>query len=150
MARVSIGNHSAHMVPRTERDRIRRFYLEALGARLMRVRPDADDFRLGDAFYMAVMYGDQPDESEFQRTGKSIWLELRSDDVEETKRRILDFGVRPLEIPDPHLYFQAPGGQVFRLVGVGEDLSHYEGTGEGPDVARVTEAIARAVTSPAR
>jgi len=25
------------------------------------------------------------------------------------------------------LYFQAPGGQVFRLVGINEDLSIYEG-----------------------
>jgi len=28
-------------------------------------------------------------------------------------------------VPDPHLYFQAPGGQVFRLVGTNEDLSKY-------------------------
>lgn len=27
------------------------------------------------------------------------------------------------------LYFQAPGGQVFRLVGKHEDLSDYEGSG---------------------
>ena len=142
MPRVSIGNHGAHIVARTERERVRRFYVEALGARIMRVRPDADDLRLGENFYMSIMYGDQPDESEFQRSGKSIWLELKSDDVQETTRRILRLGGRMLAIPDPHLYFQAPGGQVFRLVGVDEDLAKYEGTGEGPDVARVTEAIA--------
>ena len=28
---------------------------------------------------------------------------------------------------DAHLYFQTPGGQVFRLVGSNEDLSLYEG-----------------------
>jgi hypothetical protein len=57
------------------------------------------------------------------------------------RQRILDFGVRKLDIPDPHLYFQAPGGQVFRLVGINEDMSKYEGTGEGPDVAKVKEAL---------
>jgi hypothetical protein len=31
-------------------------------------------------------------------------------------------------VPDPHLYFQAPGGQVFRLVGINQDLSLYEGS----------------------
>ncbi|MGH7649141.1 MAG: hypothetical protein ACREND_13575, partial [Gemmatimonadaceae bacterium] len=31
-----------------------------------------------------------------------------------------------LDVPDAHLYFQAPGGQVFRLVGIHEDLSVYE------------------------
>jgi hypothetical protein len=47
------------------------------------------------------------------------------------RQRIVGFGVRVLEVPDPHLYFQAPGGQVFRLVGINEDLSQYEGTEHG-------------------
>jgi len=148
MANVIFGNHTAHIVPRAERKRVRKFYLEILGAKLMRVREDADDILLGDNFYMGILYGDHADESEFQRTGKSIWLELKSDNVGELTRKILDFGVRRLEIPDPHLYFQAPGGQVFRLVSVDEDLSKYEGTGVGPDVAKVKEAIKKeAMTS---
>jgi hypothetical protein len=56
-------------------------------------------------------------------------------------RKILDFGVRKLDLPDPHLYFQAPGGQVLRLVGIDEDLSFYEGAGEGPDVTKKKEAL---------
>jgi hypothetical protein len=44
------------------------------------------------------------------------------------KQKILAFGVKKLEVPDPHLYFQAPGGQVFRLVDINEDLSLYEGS----------------------
>jgi hypothetical protein len=43
------------------------------------------------------------------------------------RQNITAFGVRVLDVPDPHLYFQAPGGQMFRLVGVNEDLSKYEG-----------------------
>ena len=58
-------------------------------------------------------------------------------------QRILDFGVRKLDIPDPHLYFQAPGGQVLRLVGINEDLSKYEGVGEGPNVAKAMETVKR-------
>jgi hypothetical protein len=96
---------------------------------------------MGDGFYMAFMYGDDADESEFLRTGKSAWLEIKSDGVEEMRQRILDFGVRKLDIPDPHLYFQAPGGQVLRLVGIDEDLSKYEGVGEGPDQTKVREPI---------
>jgi hypothetical protein len=62
--------------------------------------------------------------------------------VEETSRKILESGfVRKLEIPDPHLYFQAPGGQCLRLVGIDEDLSFYEGAGEGPDVAKAKAAV---------
>jgi hypothetical protein len=59
---------------------------------------------------------------------KAIFLELRADDVEEVKRKITAFGVKVLPVPDSHLYFQAPGGQVFRLVGINEDLSKYEGS----------------------
>ena len=60
------------------------------------------------------------------------------------RRRLLESGlVRKPEVPDPHLYFQAPGGQCLRLVGIDEDLSSYDGAGEGPTVARVKEALRR-------
>jgi hypothetical protein len=59
---------------------------------------------------------------------EAIYLELQADDVEALRQRIVDFGVKVLDMPDPHLYFQAPGGQVFRLVGINENLSKYEGT----------------------
>jgi hypothetical protein len=72
-----------------------------------------------------------------------MWLEIKSDNVEELKKKILDFGVRKLDVPDPHLYFQAPGGQCWRLVGINEDLSFYEGMGKGPDVAKVKEGANR-------
>jgi hypothetical protein len=57
------------------------------------------------------------------------------------KKKILDFGAMKLNIPDPHLYFQAPGGQVLRLVGIDEDMSFYEGSGEGPNVAKIKETL---------
>jgi len=96
---------------------------------------------LREDFYIVFLYGDVADESEFLRTARSIWLEIKSDNVPEMTRKILDFGVRKLELPDPHLYFQAPGGQCLRLVGTDEDLSFYEGTGEGPNVAKIKEAL---------
>jgi hypothetical protein len=52
----------------------------------------------------------------------------KTDNTEEMKQKILAFGVKKLDVPDAHLYFQAPGGQVFRLVGINEDLSMYEGS----------------------
>ena len=74
----------------------------------------------------------------------SVWLEIKSDNVEEMRRKILESGlVRKLDIPDPHLYFQASGGQCLRLVGIDEDLSFYEGAGEGPNVERVKKAVER-------
>jgi hypothetical protein len=59
---------------------------------------------------------------------KATYLELKADDVEALRQEIVAFGVRVLDMDDPHLYFQAPGGQVLRLVRLDEDLSKYEGT----------------------
>jgi catechol 2,3-dioxygenase-like lactoylglutathione lyase family enzyme len=131
MTKITFGNHSAIRVPRSEKDRIRRFYRDVLGATITRVGDQKDDIRLGDDFYIAFLYEDEGaalGEDDFL---KAIYLELKADDVEEMRQRIVAFGVRVLEVPDPHLYFQAPGGQVFRLAGTAEDLSRYEGTEHG-------------------
>jgi catechol 2,3-dioxygenase-like lactoylglutathione lyase family enzyme len=131
MAKATLGNHSALRVPRTERDRIRRFYRDVLGCEIARESEQKDDVRMGDDFYIAFLYEDDDvalDEGGFL---KAIYLELKADDVEEMRGNVVAFGVKVLEVPDPHLYFQAPGGQVFRLVGTGEDLSRYEGTEHG-------------------
>ena len=131
MAKVIFGNHSAIRVPRTERDKIRNFYRDVLGGEITREGDQKDDIRLGDGFYIAFLYEDEGaalDESGFM---KAIYLELKTDNVEEMRQKIVAFGVKVLEVPDPHLYFQAPGGQVLRLVGIDEDLSKYEGTEHG-------------------
>jgi catechol 2,3-dioxygenase-like lactoylglutathione lyase family enzyme len=143
MAKVVFGNHSSVIVPRQERDRIRHFYCDVLGGEITKAQDERDFIRLGGNFYIVFLYGDVPDASEFVRTARSIWLEIKSDDVEEMRRRILAAGVRKLEVPDHHLYFQAPGGQVLRLVGIDEDLSFYEGAAEGPNVGKWKEAIGR-------
>ena len=122
-------------------DNIRKFYCDVLGGSLTKVDAERDFIRLGDDFHV-VLYGDVTDESDFLRSARAVWLELKSDNAEETSREILESGlVRKLEVPDPHLYFQAPGGQCLRLVGIDEDLSFYEGAGEGPNVASIKEAL---------
>ena len=141
MAKVIVGNHSSVLVPRQDRESIRKFYGDVLGGKIVKAEPERDFVRLGEDFYIAFLYGDVADESEFLRSARSVWLEIKSDDVEEMTRKILDSGVRKLEVPDPHLYFQAPGGQCLRLVGIDEDLAFYEGAGEGPNVAKVKEAL---------
>lgn len=56
------------------------------------------------------------------------WLEIRSDHPEELETKIRAFGVFEIEsaVHKKHLYFQAPGGQVYRIVKNGEDLSRFE------------------------
>jgi catechol 2,3-dioxygenase-like lactoylglutathione lyase family enzyme len=142
MAKIALGNHSALRVRRADREKIRSFYRDVLGCRITRELDDKDDVRLGDDFHISFLYGsgsaDDPTKGVTYAAAdvlpegdflKAIFLELKTDDVDDTRRRIVASGVRLLDVPDPHLYFQAPGGQVFRLVGIGEDLSKYEGNG---------------------
>jgi len=113
MAKVIVGNHSSVLVPRQDRDNIRKFYCDVLGGKITKADPDRDFIRLGETFYIAFLYGDVLDAGEFQRSARSIWLEIKSDNVEDLRRKILDSGfVRKLDLPDPHLYFQAPGGSA--------------------------------------
>jgi len=141
LAKVIFGNHSSVLVPRQDRDSIRKFYCDVLGGKITKADPDRDFMRVGEDFYIGFLYGEVPDESEFLRTARSVWLEIKSENVEEMTKKILDFGVRKLAVPDPHLYFQAPGGQCLRLVGLDEDLCFYEGAGEGPNVAKIKAAL---------
>jgi catechol 2,3-dioxygenase-like lactoylglutathione lyase family enzyme len=128
MTKVTFGSHAAMVVAQEERDRLRQFYRDVLGCELVRETDEKDDVRIGEDFYLAVLYENEGvalDEGDFSR---AIYLELQTDDVETMRKRIVAFGVKVLEVEDPHIYFQAPGGQVFRMVGIGEDLSRYEGT----------------------
>jgi hypothetical protein len=80
---------------------------------------------MGDDVFVTFLYEDSAlAESEWL---KSIWLEIKADDVPAMKQKIIAFGVKEVNSRDKaHLYFQAPGGQVFRLVGTDEDLSRFE------------------------
>lgn len=123
MAKVILGNHMAVFAAPSERDRIRTFYCDALGCKLNVKTDEVDRFQMADVHIIFVYQSSALEESSFL---KAMYLELKADQPEEMKKRILAFGVKKVDVPDPHLYFQAPGGQVFRLVGISEDLSVYE------------------------
>jgi len=123
MAKVILGNHSALFTARSEQDRIRKFYCDVLGCKVRVKTDEVDRLQLDDFHFCFVWQGSALDESNFL---KAIYLELKTDDTEEMRQKILAFGVKKIDVPDPHLYFQAPGGQVFKLVGMNKDLSKYE------------------------
>ena len=46
----------------------------------------------------------------------AAWMEIKVADPADWKARLQAFGVKEVDYPDPtRFYFQAPGGQVFRL-----------------------------------
>lgn len=125
MRTATIGNHAKLTALRAERARIRDFYQGVLGCEITRRSDELDFFRLGDGFFFAVVNDDAvlpPDEQL-----KAAWLELKVDDPEVLTKRVRAFGVREIETWEKgRLYFQAPGGQVFRIAGAREDLSRFE------------------------
>jgi catechol 2,3-dioxygenase-like lactoylglutathione lyase family enzyme len=148
MAKVIIGNASAITVPRQDRDSIRRFYCDVLGGKIVKEDKEKDICRLEEDFYILFRYGDVPDKSEFLLSPRSLWLQIKSDNVEEMTRKILDFGARKIDLPSglpdsvPYLYFQAPGGQCFQMLPINEDQSYYKGAGDSPNLAKEKEAEA--------
>jgi hypothetical protein len=84
MAKVMFGNHSSVIVPPQDRDNISKFYCDVLGGKITKEESDRDFLRLGEDFYIAFLYGDVQDESEFLRTARSIWLEIKSDNERQS------------------------------------------------------------------
>jgi hypothetical protein len=49
----------------------------------------------------------------------STWVEFRTPNIEEAHRKLRDAGIREFRHPgSSHVYFSAPGGQVFRLLDI--------------------------------
>ena len=125
MTNVSLGEHSKLTANPAERDRVRKFYTQVLGCPATKESGKIDIFRIGSDFSLGVVY----DNSALSAADglKSIWLELRTPEPEALKARILEFGIQEASFWDKeHFYFQAPGGQVFRLVGKTEDMSRWQ------------------------
>jgi Glyoxalase-like domain len=123
MARVILGNHMAVFAAKSEQDRIRKFYGDILGCRVNVEADVVDRFQLYDVHFCFVYQDTALAAEDFL---KATYLELKAENLDNLRERILAFGATQVDIPDPHFYFQAPGGQVFKLVGVSEDLSLYE------------------------
>lgn len=122
---VSLGENSKMTVHPAEQDRLERFYREVLGCNVIHKSKELDLIQMDHSFFIGVVYDDSAlPESELL---KSVWLDLRTDRPEALKQKILQFGIKEIEFWDKeHFYFQAPGGQVFRLVGKTEDMSKWQ------------------------
>jgi len=123
MTKLGLSNHTAAFTARSDRAAIRDFYCDVLGFDIA-VESDAiDRFQFDDLFFIFVYQDTGLAPEHFMR---ATWLELKTDNLEGLTQRILASKAKVIDVPDPHLYFQAPGGQVFKLVGADEDLTVYE------------------------
>jgi hypothetical protein len=114
---TTVGNHVKINAAPALRERLREFYAGLLGCRpIAAPSPDFDLFEFSGGFVVGLFYGDPAAVLSEQDQLKATWLELKTEDPAGLKARLLEFGIRPVDYPDPaRFYFQDPGGQVWRL-----------------------------------
>jgi hypothetical protein len=114
---TGIGNHLKLNVHKNLRGRVRLFYIDVLQCTTIpSPAPDLDLFLFSNSFVLGVFFCEQADVLSDEDHLKAAWLEIKTKEVQEVKRRLAEFGVKEVEYPDKtRFYFQAPGGQVFRL-----------------------------------
>jgi glyoxalase superfamily protein len=124
MSSATFGEHANIRAVPADRPVIRNFFRNVLGAPQTRESDEVDIFRLGPNLYLGVAYSPYALPPEIMQ--KAIWLELKTADPAAMKEKILAAGGREIDFWDKeHFYFQAPGGQVFRLISDREDMSKW-------------------------
>jgi hypothetical protein len=104
-------------IPQHLRARTREFYAGLLGCKVLESpRPDLDLYEFAGGVVLGLFLVDQADALPEADHLKGTWLEIKVDDPAAWRARLQAFGVVEVDYPDPtRFYFQAPGGQVFRL-----------------------------------
>jgi len=126
MTATMIGNHAKLTARPADRAHIRRFYQDVLGCQMTKESDEMDYLRFEGDFFLTVIYNGTTLRADEQT--RAVWLELKTEDPAGLTRKVRAFGVKELDnCEQGRLYFQAPGGQVFRIVGASEDLSRFNG-----------------------
>ncbi len=110
-----IGNHMKATVHPNMREKIFKFYRDILSGEVLRSNnANFDLFQFSNNFILGVTYSkDCLTEEQFL---SAMWCEIKTDDVKSLKDELIKFGVKEIEYDDKeHFYFQAPGGQVYRI-----------------------------------
>ena len=112
-----IGNHMKMTLTRDLRGHARDFYAGVLECKTLdSPLPDLDLYEFEGNFVLGLFFADPPEILSEDDYTKATWLEIKVADPAKWKARLQAFGVREVAYPDPtRFYFQAPGGQVFRL-----------------------------------
>jgi hypothetical protein len=114
---IQIGNHSKQTIAHAQRDRVRQFYGDICECRIVpSPRPDLDLFEFAGGFIVGVFYADDTKVLPEAEHRKAIWLEIQASDPKALEDRITAAGIERMHYDDQsRFYFQAPGGQVFRI-----------------------------------
>ena len=101
-----------------EKDRagLRALLADVLGGSLSQPMPTMDIYKLPDGFSIGVSVVKDEEALTSAALRSAPWLEFEVEDVDKVREALAKLGIVPFEYVDrSHLYFQAPGGPVFRL-----------------------------------
>ena len=115
---IIIGNHLKMHLPYHLRERALHFYTDILGCRKLAdlPYPNVDLYEFQGGFVLGLFFCDEVDILSEKEQLKATWMEIKTDNPDALKQRLIDFGVQEVEFEDKsRFYFQAPGGQVFRV-----------------------------------
>lgn len=113
---AQIGLNHRLSVSRDLKAQTRALYQEVFHANLSSPHEDLDAFSLANGSGIGVFYVDPLDALTPEDHMKAIWLEFEVPSVEQAASALASMGIRPFDYFDKsHHYFQAPGGQCFRL-----------------------------------
>ncbi len=115
---IIIGNHLKMHLPYHLRERALHFYTDILGCRKLAdlPYPNVDLYEFQGGYVLGLFFCDEVDTLSEKEQLKATWMEIKTDNPDALKQRLIDFGVHEVEFEDKsRFYFQAPGGQVFRV-----------------------------------
>jgi hypothetical protein len=113
---AQIGLNHRLSVANTLKGETRALYEGALGAALISPRQDLDVFTFANGSGIGVFYVDSSEALTPAQHRQAIWLEFEVEDEPAAAVALEKLGILPFEYFDKdHKYFQAAGGQVFRL-----------------------------------
>jgi hypothetical protein len=114
---TQIGNHYKFQTARTERSRVREFYRDLLGCQMREgPMPHVDMFQFEGGAYVGIFFEEPDAVLTPENFLKAAWMELKTKDPAALEKQVRAFGVKAIDYADKtRFYFQAPGGQVFRV-----------------------------------
>jgi hypothetical protein len=114
MARM--GMNMKLTVDKSQRDKVRAFYGEALGCSVTSPAPDLDLYRLEDGFQIGVYFAEAAEALAEADQPEAPWLEFLVEDTDKAAATLSELGVPEVDYRDKaYRYYRAPGGPVFRL-----------------------------------
>jgi catechol 2,3-dioxygenase-like lactoylglutathione lyase family enzyme len=118
---IALSNR-VHMFARPDsKDRLINFFSDILGFKVL-TSSDAPGLptqmiaiEFANGASLSVEFTE--DALDEQQARRGAWFELRTDEADALKKKVLDAGLPRVEyLGNDFFYFQAPGGQVMRIV----------------------------------